>query len=173
MTDPSVKIDVDPETGVWSTDGLPMIYVPRHFFVNNHKATEAALGIDKASEMLRGAGYDSAYYWCKVNAKEYDLEPVATFEHYLKRLSQRGWGLFVIDKLDTEAGTARIHVDNSVFVLEQGNAGRKVCKMFEGWIEGGLNYINDELSLGHHFQCQETQCVSNGDPQCLFEASVA
>ena len=37
-------IDVDADTGVWSTNGLPMLYVPRHFFINNHLAIEAALG---------------------------------------------------------------------------------------------------------------------------------
>ena len=40
---PSLPIDVDEHTGVWRTDGLPMLYVPRHFFTNNHVAIEAAL----------------------------------------------------------------------------------------------------------------------------------
>ena len=35
---PEMPILVDDETGVWSTDGLPMLYVPRHFFINNHVA---------------------------------------------------------------------------------------------------------------------------------------
>jgi hypothetical protein len=43
MANPSVPIKIDPDTGIWSTDGLPMIYMPRHFFVNNHLAIEAAL----------------------------------------------------------------------------------------------------------------------------------
>ena len=43
MGSPEVPIDVDPETGIWRTDGLPMIYLPRHFLVNNHLAVEAAL----------------------------------------------------------------------------------------------------------------------------------
>ena len=41
---PQVPIEVDESTGVWTTDGLPMLYVPRHFFVNNHTAIEEALG---------------------------------------------------------------------------------------------------------------------------------
>ena len=41
---PQLPIDVDAQTGIWTTDGLPMIYVPRHFFVNNHVETEAVVG---------------------------------------------------------------------------------------------------------------------------------
>ena len=60
---PQLPIDVDPATGVWSTDGLPMIYVPRHFFVNNHVEVEAALGREVYSNSLYAAGRRSAGYW--------------------------------------------------------------------------------------------------------------
>ena len=46
MGKPEVDIDVDPETGIWRTDGLPMLYLPRHFMVNNHVAVEEALGLE-------------------------------------------------------------------------------------------------------------------------------
>ena len=49
---PEMPILVDDETGVWTTDGLPMLYVPRHFFVNNHVAVEEALGADVYAEAL-------------------------------------------------------------------------------------------------------------------------
>jgi hypothetical protein len=62
---PAVPIDVDPDTGIWSSDGLPMLYVPRHFFVNNHVALERALGVAEYSRILHGAGYQSAYTWCE------------------------------------------------------------------------------------------------------------
>lgn len=32
MAAPEVPIEVDPVTGVWRTDGLPMVYLPRHFW---------------------------------------------------------------------------------------------------------------------------------------------
>ncbi|HEV7263340.1 MAG TPA: DUF5943 domain-containing protein [Falsiroseomonas sp.] len=44
MAQQQVSIDVDPDTGIWRTDGLPMIYLPRHFLVNMQKGFEAALG---------------------------------------------------------------------------------------------------------------------------------
>ena len=52
MGTPKLPINVDETTGVWSTDGLPMIYVPQHFFVNNHKAVEEALGEKKYRDIL-------------------------------------------------------------------------------------------------------------------------
>ncbi len=44
MARPEVPINVNQDTGIWSTEGLPMIYMPRHFFVNNHHAVEAEMG---------------------------------------------------------------------------------------------------------------------------------
>jgi hypothetical protein len=38
MGKPEVDIRVDDVTGRWSVDGLPMILVPQHFFLNNHYA---------------------------------------------------------------------------------------------------------------------------------------
>ena len=70
---PQLPIDVNKQTGIWTTDGLPMLYVPRHFFVNNHTAVEAALGRERYAEILYRAGYDSAYFWCQHEAKTHGL----------------------------------------------------------------------------------------------------
>ena len=102
---PEMPIQVDDETGVWTTDALPMLYVPRHFFVNNHRGIEEVLGADKYAEILYKAGYKSAWHWCEKEAECHGLEGAAVFEHYMKRLSQRGWGLFEIQKLDIDAGS--------------------------------------------------------------------
>jgi hypothetical protein len=45
------------------------------------------------------------------------------FEHYLSRLSQRGWGQFSFIEADEVTGNASIRLDNSCFVLAQGVAG--------------------------------------------------
>jgi len=65
MGNPQVPIDVDPGTGIWQTDGLPMIYLPRHFLVNNHVAVEEALGRDAYRAVLRAATEKSAIHWCR------------------------------------------------------------------------------------------------------------
>ena len=113
---PQLPIDVDPNTGVWTTDALPMLYVPRHFFTNNHVAVEEALGRDTYAEILYKAGYKSAYHWCDKEAKQHGISGMAVFEHYLNRLSQRGWGIFKIveDNLFLGGPTRTQHADPAV-----------------------------------------------------------
>lgn len=89
---PELPIAVDDETGVWTSDALPMLYVPRHFFVNNHMAIEEEIGAERYAAILYKAGYKSAYYWCEKEAEAHGISGAAVFEHYMKRLSQRGWG---------------------------------------------------------------------------------
>ncbi|PAU63269.1 4-vinyl reductase [Pseudomonas indica] len=138
---PEMPILVDDETGVWTTDALPMLYVPRHFFVNNHIGIEEELGAERYAEILYKAGYKSAWHWCEKEAECHGLVGVEVYEHYMKRLSQRGWGLFKIEEIDVDAGTARVRLDHSAFVYVYGKCGRKVDYMFTGWFAGAMDQI--------------------------------
>jgi len=175
MASPEVPIDVDPETGIWRTDGLPMVYLPRHFLVNNHRAVEEALGLEAYRKILRVATDKSALHWCRSEAKTHGLAPEATFRHYFKRLSQRGWGQFAVEQLDVAKRRGRIGVGNSVFVLESGgNAERPVCYMFEGFMTGAFRFLLEggtaaQVPPGSIF-CREAQCAATGRHRhCLFE----
>ena len=97
---PTLPIDVDEQTGVWRTDGLPMLYVPRHFFMNNHLAAEGVLGREAYAALLYPAGHKSAYYWCEQESRRHKISGAPVYEHYLRRLSQRGWGIFALDEID-------------------------------------------------------------------------
>ena len=170
MAAPELPIEVDPETGVWTTDSLPMLYVPRHFFVNNHLGIEAELGPERYAEILYEAGYKSAWHWCEKEAAAHGLAGWDVFHHYMKRLSQRGWGLFSVLKTDEETGRVRVRLDNSAFVLQIGqDAGRKVCHMFTGWFPGSLEWVG--RNLGHDWQltAAEVQCAAEGHDHCIFE----
>lgn len=140
-TAPQLPIEVDSETGVWTTDALPMLYVPRHFFVNNHMAIEEEIGPERYAEILYKAGYKSAWHWCEKEAALHGLSGAAVFEHYMKRLSQRGWGLFKIEDIDVTQGTCRVRLDHSAFVYVYGKVGRKVDYMFTGWFAGAMDQI--------------------------------
>ncbi|PKF77162.1 hydrocarbon binding protein [Vibrio sp. vnigr-6D03] len=155
---PEMEIKVDSETGVWVTDALPMLYVPRHFFINNHTAIAESLGDDMYAEILYKAGYQSAHYWCEKEAEKHGLSGDAVFEHYMKRLSQRGWGLFRIESLDIENGTARVRLDHSAFVYHYGKVNRKVDYMFTGWFAGAIDQIAE--SLGYNIKTKATQIQS-------------
>ena len=162
---PEVPIEVDASTGEWSVDGVPMIFVPRHFFLNNHHALESALGVEKYAELLFDAGQKSAYVWCEKEAKTHRLKGVEVFHHYMKRLSQRGWGQFTVESIDPEAGRARVQVRHSVFAVERKSA--KTCYMFRGWFPGALEFVmGGEAKL----TSTESQCAAKGrHDYCLFE----
>ena len=172
---PQLPIDVDAQTGVWTTDALPMLYVPRHFFTNNHVAVEEALGRDTYAGILYKAGYKSAYHWCDKEAKQHGLTGMAVFEHYLKRLSQRGWGIFTIREADPATSHARIELRNSSFVLAQPGKEGRLCYMFAGWFAGAMDWVNDTASAsakkGPRSHSVETQCAAEGHDHCVFEVS--
>ncbi|WP_026182319.1 DUF5943 domain-containing protein [Leeia oryzae] len=170
---PQVPIDVDPQTGVWSTNGLPMLYVPRHFFVNNHRAVETVLGQDEYAQILYDAGYRSAYFWCDSESKTHGLQGMPVFEHYLNRLSQRGWGQFSFIDANEETGHAHIRLDNSAFVLAQGVAGipktdNKACYMFAGWFAGAMDWVGEHTGRDYRTVSTETQCAGEGFDHCVF-----
>lgn len=173
MGAPKVEIEVDDATGRWSVDGLPMILMPQHFFLNNHLAVEAAIGAEHLAEILRPAGHRSAYHWCEKEAAHHGISGLDVFHHYMKRLSQRGWAQFEPLAVDLDQGTARIRVGNSTLVDEERRqAGRKLCYMFAPWFEGSLAYAADQVGLPSRFEAREVQCVAEGaHDHCLFEVS--
>ena len=184
---PLIPIEVDEATGVWTTDGLPMVYVPRHFFVNNHTAIEEALGREKYAKLLYDAGYKSAYFWCASEAKTHGLAGLPVFEHYLKRLSQRGWGQFRFQTVDARSGAAEIRLENSLFVLAQAASMANAtgaaqataaaspaatrCYMFAGWFAGAMDWVLETSGAHVKTHSGEVHCGGDGHSHCLFRVS--
>lgn len=170
MAQPEVPIEVEEETGIWRTDGLPMIYLPRHFLVNLLKGVEEAVGTERYRAMLHGSSDLSALQWCRAEARTHGLDAVETFRHYLRRLSQRGYGRMEITALDAAAGTAEVVVRHSAFALGWGaGAGRRVCAMFEGSFQGGMRYVLEQAGRAGEPVCREVACLAEGHPECRFE----
>ena len=168
MSQPDVPVSVDPATGIWSTDGLPMIYMPRHFFVNYYAAMDNALGRERHAALLYAASHKSAVEWATAEAKTHGLRDLAVFRHYLMRLSQRGWGRFTIDAVDLKAATARVRVDHSAFALQLGRTGHCECSMFSGSLAGCLEWASADSGTPVSVVAAETQCVSQGHEHCAF-----
>lgn len=173
MGKPQIPIEVDDETGIWTVDSLPMILVPQHFFVNNHKAIEEALGQEAYATLLDKAGYKSAYHWCEKEAAYHGLSGVEVLHHYLKRLSQRGWGRFSLDHMEPETGHTRIRLQHSAFVNQYGrHTGRPVDYMFNGWWMGAVDYVGQALGQEYRVRSREIQCAAKGiHDHCLFEVT--
>lgn len=165
---PLVPIDVDASTGIWTTDGLPMLYVPRHFFVNNHVMAEAALGQERYASILYEPGHRSASYWCASEAKTHGLAGIAVFEHYLLRLSQRGWGQFSFASVDVAESRAEIRLRHSAFVLAAPQARGRLCYMFAGWFAGAMDWVAQDSGRERKTTCSEIQCAGEGAAHCVF-----
>jgi predicted hydrocarbon binding protein len=104
------------------------------------------------------------------------------FEHYLKRLSQRGWGQFRFQSADAKTGAAEIRLENSLFVLAQaavtaqsapraaaaGTPPGTRCYMFAGWFAGAMDWVLDTSGVGVKTHSAELQCGGQGHSHCLF-----
>ena len=169
MANPEVPINVDPATGIWMTDDLAMIYMPRHFFVNYYAAMQSALGREAHSALLYAASHKSAVEWATAESRTHGLRDVAVFRHYLKRLSQRGWGRFAIESIDVGGPSARVRVDNSAFALQLGQTGRCECAMFAGSLAGCLAWAAADAGSPAEVVAAEGQCASQGHDHCSFD----
>ena len=167
---PEVPIAVNPETGIWTTNGVPMIYLPRHFHVNHFDAFEAAMGRDAFDKVVNAAGHKSAWQWCEQESRTHGLRGTDVFVHYMKRISQRGWGRFAVQDIDRDTGAATIRLEHSVYVEHHGrDAGRKLCNSFAGWFCGALEWAGRDTAHEWHLTSSETQCAGAGRHEyCLF-----
>jgi Domain of unknown function (DUF5943)/V4R domain len=174
MGKPQIEIEVDDKTGRWRVDAMPMILVPQHFFLNNHFAVEAELGPERLAALLRPAGHRSAYVWCEKEAAHHRLSGIEVFRHYMRRLSQRGWGQFEVSAVAQDGGTAEVRVRNSVFVDQDRNrGGAKVCYMFAAWLEGSLEYVGASSGKSLKLVAREVCCAAEGHAFCTFKVEPA
>ena len=168
MPEPSVRIEVDEETGRWSVDGQPMLLIPRHFWVFVQMACERRFGIEATRAVLHDATYRAARVWCEREARTHAIGGEAVFRHYLDRMGRRGYGRFTIEALDAAAGTATVSLDHSVYVAEYGQVGRPVCYMFNSAFVGALEGVVEAAGRGLALDCDETECAAAGAPCCRF-----
>lgn len=157
--------DAGPATG--SSDPLPR--VARHFPGIRHQVVEATLGREKYAEILYHASYKSARYWCDKEAVAHGLSGIAVFEHYLHRLSRRGWGRFTVIEADAANGCADIRLDHSDFVVAQAEVcASRICYRFAGWFAGMMDWVGEDTGRPVKTLCCETQCGGDGHDHCIF-----
>jgi hypothetical protein len=138
-----------------------MLYVPLHFFVNNHKAIEKELGVERYSRLLYDAGYQSAWTWCDHESKQHGLAGEDVFEHYLKRLSQRGWGIFDVLHFDLGGAAASVSLKNSAF-HQPGSGQGTGDYMFTGWFSGAMDQILHAEGSSVRTKCHQVHWEGQG-----------
>jgi predicted hydrocarbon binding protein len=145
-----------------------MLYVPRHFFVNNHVAIEKALGRDVYARLLYEAGHKSAHSCCDKVSVTYDGQSLDVFRHYLTRLSQRGWGLFDFIEIDPLSASATVRLRHSSMVLGRPGEPGKLCYMFSGWFAGAMDWVCGAQDIALRTHSEESSCQADGHDYCTF-----
>ena len=137
--------------------------VTRNFCRSMEQAAGNGVGGESYAEILYRASYKSALHWCQKEARAHDLSGMAVFDHYLRRLSCRGWGRFSLIGADAASGIADIRLDHSSFVLAQAGAcAAKTCYMLAGWFAGMMDWISENSGHPVRTVCCETQCGVDG-----------
>lgn len=161
-----VPVEVDPVSGQWSVDGLPMVLVPRHLITNNLRAVEEQLGYDASAALFRAPGYRSAQQWCEHQAAKHGLEGAAVVRKYLEHMSRRGWGRFTIEDLDLDRGRATVRLEDSALAARAVGRQPSACYMFAGWLEGAVDHVRPRGASG--VRAREVQCRAASAEHCLF-----
>lgn len=173
---PSIDISVDPDTGVWSSDGLPMIYAPRHWIVGINKEVEAALGREAFVDLMYRTSYRAAQHWCSQQAEVFGIGGIDLFRRYLVKSSERGLAQFSLldDRLD--AGFITVELRNSCYVLHhrQFAAGspseEALCFAFTGSFAGAADWIAKANGMEQGFTGVERRCAAvTGGDSCLLD----
>lgn len=140
-----------------------------NFCLGTHPEIGAGMGDENYADILYHASYKSARHWCEKEAHIHGLSGLDLFEHYLDRLSRRGWGRFSLVEADPSTGTADVRLDHSNLVLAQAEAcAAKTCYMFSGWFAGMMDWIGDSAGKPVRTVCCETQCGADGFDHCIF-----
>jgi hypothetical protein len=99
------------------------------------------------------------------------MKDIAIFHHYLKRISQRGWGQFDGGGIDPQTACGQVILRHSCFALDAQlkRTVAKTCYMFSGWFPGALEWMMSRRSLEVSLSCEEVQCSAEGLACCIFQ----
>ena len=164
-----VPVKVDPHTGVWSVDDVPMIFLPRHYWSAVIEAVESRYGVEAAADIYFEATHKSAYLWCEKEPVTHQLAGIEVFHHYMRRMTERGWGKFTVKSVAPENGCARIALEHSAIALARPDSQRTVCHSFNGVFCGAMEYVAAAAGQAVSLRSREIQCRANGAAYCEFE----
>jgi len=149
-------------------DTVPMVLMPRWFFVAIKKQVEELSGDDISKQVYYNAGYEGATLWARTQIKEAGLSGKAIMEQYLGSASMRGWGRFTIMSFEMDEGKGHFQLYNSAVAEETGNSVRTVCDHLPGSLAGAFQAILDHGGKTLKVIGRETKCMSQGNQWCEF-----
>jgi len=155
------NLSLDPD-GSLTLNGLPMILLPRHFFLYIMEQVEAVAGPEALGRIYRKAGFDGAVTFCRRYAEVHHTQPRATVAGYLDEMSHRGWGRFEIVALDERVGRLEVRLYNSALSSARLRAPRH--EVWVGAMEGAMSYLAESMGRPHAFAGREIAARA-GDPE--------
>jgi predicted hydrocarbon binding protein len=144
---------------------VPMVLLPRWFFVGIMRRVVRDAGSDVAARVYADAGFEGAYNWARVQLAA-GLSGRAVMEQYLGSMTCRGWGRFEIETFDPETGRGVFRFHNSALALEMGETGQPVCLWTSGAMAGGVQAILDSEGIDIRVRGKEVECRSAGAHCC-------
>ena len=151
-------------------DTVPMVLMPRWFFVAIKKQVQKLCGPDAARRVLYEAGWEGAQKWARVQM-ESGLNGRAVMEQYMNSAGLRGWGNLKVSEYDEEAARVVVKLYNSSVAEETGVAEGCVCDHLPGSIAGAMTAILEHKGIKRDLVGKEVQCLSGGASHCIFEVS--
>jgi predicted hydrocarbon binding protein len=148
-------------------DTVPMILMPRWFFVGIMKRVVAEAGPQIASRIFYTAGYEGAYNWSKVQIEK-GLRGFDIIKQYLGSMTNRGWGRFEILKFDDAKGQANYRLHNSALALELGKTGKASCLWVPGALAGSMQAVLESKGNPLKVRGKELRCLATGEPFCEY-----
>jgi len=149
-------------------DTVPMLLMPRWFFVAIKKQVEKLAGQDIAKNVFYEAGYEGATKWAQTQMREAGLTGQEVMEQYLRSASLRGWGRFEIVSFEEEKGKGLFRLHKSAVAEETGRGSKVVCDHLPGSLAGAFQAILDQKGKTLKVVGRERKCISKGDDLCEF-----
>ncbi len=124
-------------------NGQAMILLPLHFIRAILGEVNAFAGPEAFRKIFHKAGYDGAITFCRRFREFHQCTAREAVEGYLGEMSLRGWGRFVVSRLDAQAGELEVSLLDSALIadgdLPSGNV------IWEGAMLGAMTFLQEEL----------------------------
>jgi predicted hydrocarbon binding protein len=160
------RLDLD-ENNCLMLDTVPMILMPRWFFVGIMKRVVSEAGLQLASKIYYAAGYEGAYNWSKVQIDK-GLRGLDIIKQYLGSMTYRGWGRFDILSFDDAKGRGSYRLHNSALALELGQTGKASCLWVPGALAGSMQAVLESKGNPLKVRGREIRCLATGEPFCEY-----
>lgn len=136
------RLDLD-ANGALTLNGQAMILMPRHFFCYILREVRSAAGPIAFRKIFHKAGHDGALTFCRRFREVHHCTQREAVEGYLEEMSLRGWGQFLIARLDPEAGALEVILRHSALAGEADLPSGNI--IWEGAMLGAMTYLRESL----------------------------